>query len=122
MLSLFARTQSLRALSSPEAEFYGVCSAAAELIYIAGLLEFVGYIIDKTIESDASSAISIASREGCGGIRHLEARSFWVQSHVQSGNIELRKAPGAKNLPDAGAKHVKREVLERCCQEVGLRR
>ena len=43
LISCFARTQVLRALSSPESEYYGICGAGAELIYVAGLIEFCGY-------------------------------------------------------------------------------
>ena len=121
LLSSFARTQSLRALSSPESEYFGICAAGAELINVAGLIDFCGYKVQKQIESDASGAIAIASRQGCGGVRHLEARYLWIQDHVQSGNIVIDKVPGDSNLPDIGTKHVKREMLEWCCREIGLR-
>ena len=121
LLSSFARTQSLRALATVESEYYGICAAGAKLIYVAGLIDFCGYKVQKHLESDARGAIAVASRQGYGGVRHLEARYLWIQEHVQSGNIIVGKVPGDANLPGNGTKHVKREVLEWCCHEMGLR-
>ena len=53
------------------------------------------------------------SRRGCGGIRHLETATLWLQQIVQRRLLEPVKVEGAKNAADIGTKHVTRVVLER---------
>lgn len=69
-----SRTQVQIGLSSSEAEFCGCCSTAAALLYVRGLLSFLGFGAKGRMLMGASSAIALATRCGVGAVRHLVAR------------------------------------------------
>ena len=96
----------MTSLSSPEAEYYSICGAGAELIYASGLIRFAGYEVEPFIESDASSAISMAQRQGIGGVRHMEARYLWVQEKVEEGELKVNKIKGEENPADLCTKNL----------------
>ena len=45
-----------------------------------------------------------ASKRGVGGVRHIEARTLWLQHAVERQLISLRKVQGKVNPTDIGAK------------------
>ncbi len=60
VVKTWCATQSIIALSSGEAEYYGLVGGAANGMGI------------RNLAADASVAKSIASRRGCGRVRHIE--------------------------------------------------
>lgn len=56
------------------------------------------------IETDASVALSLASRLGLGGIRHVEVNQLWLQEKVSNGTIEVEKVKGIISRADAVTK------------------
>ena len=104
----FSRSQTALGLSSPEAEYYGICSAGSELIYVMGVIRFFGFEVDGWILSDSSGALSLSQRQGVGQQRHIGARYLWIQDHVQRGTFK-------------GTKHVARDDLLRHIRGLGLR-
>ena len=119
LITCFSRSQTALGLSSPEAEYYGICSAGSELIYVMGVIRFFGFEVDGWILSDSSGALSLSQRQGVGHQRHIEARYLWIQDHVQRGTFKVGKIPGSLNKADVGTKHVAREDLQR--RALGLR-
>ncbi len=59
-------------------EFYAVGRAAASAIMMRQFYEQVGLPARAVIQSDSSAARGMASRIGCGKIRHLQIRDLWV--------------------------------------------
>ena len=49
LITCFSRSQTALGLSSPEAEYYGICSAGSELIYVMGVIRFFGFELDGWI-------------------------------------------------------------------------
>ena len=121
LITCFSRSQTALGLSSPEAEYYGICSAGSELIYVMGLIRFFGFEVDGWILSDSSGALSLSQRQGVGHQRHIEARYLWIQDHVQRGTFKVGKILGSLNKADVGKKHVAREDLLRHTRALGLR-
>ena len=74
ILLSFARTESVLAQSSPEAEYLGVVMLASEMLFLHELLKSLGFDTHMRIHADASSAIAIASRRGLGKVLHLEVK------------------------------------------------
>ena len=70
----YSLTQDTIALSSGESEFYGIVKAATQGLGIKGLMMDMGLDMDLRVNTDSSAAKSIASRRGCGKVRHLEVR------------------------------------------------
>ena len=61
VLHVHCRRQSVYGLSSPEAEYYGCCGVAAELLYLQSVLSDMGYNVDLEVHTDASGAKALAS-------------------------------------------------------------
>ena len=121
LITCFSRSQTALGLSSPEAEYYGICSAVSELIYVMGLIRFFGFEVDGWILSDSSGALSLSQRQGVGHQRHIEARYLWIQDHVQRGTFKVGKILDSLNKAVVGKKHVAREDLFRHTRALGLR-
>ena len=101
LIKTWASTQTVVALSSGEAEYYGVTKGACEGLGIVGLLEDLGdQRVPVEVLTDSSAAKGIASRRGVGKVKHLETRTLWVQDQVDRGRIQMRKVPGDTNPAD----------------------
>ena len=124
LITCFSRSQTALGLSSPEAEYYGICGAGSELIHVMGVVRFFGFEVDGWTLSDSSGALSLSQRQGVGHQRHIEARYLWIQDHVQRGTFKVGKIPGSLNKADVGTtsgQHVAREDLQRHIRVLGLR-
>ncbi|CAK0841766.1 unnamed protein product [Prorocentrum cordatum] len=103
-------TDQVRALSSAEAELYGIVDGAARGIMTQSLFKEIadlrgaGAAWSVTVGSDASAAIGISSRSGVGKTRHIATRWLWVQDAVREKQIILKKVPGETNIADLGTK------------------
>ena len=74
---------------------------------------YLGHSVRVCVMTDSSAAKGMASRKGLGKVRHVEVNQLWVQQNVGSGEIELRKVEGVKNLADALTKHVEHESIQK---------
>ena len=104
-------TQTVIALSPGEAEYYGMVKGASVGLGIQAVLGDFGIPVDIELKSDASAAISIASRTGLGKVRHIEVCQLWLQDKVKQGKVNVHKVATNDNVADAMTKHVSREVL-----------
>ena len=102
----WSSTQNLVALSSGEAEYYGLVKGASNAMGVRSMLEDMGVKLRIRVNTDASAAKGIASRRGLGKVRHIEVSQLWVQGKVASVEIEVRKVDGKTNIADALTKHV----------------
>jgi hypothetical protein len=69
------------------------------------LLQDIGIDARLRVWTDSSAAIGIASRQGLGKLRHLDAHTLWLQQAVRSGRIDLKKVAGTSNPADLFTKH-----------------
>ena len=118
VLKTWASTQPSVSLSSGEAEYYGVVKAMGATIGQRALLEDLGIKVGARVWTDSSAAIGVANRSGLGKIRHLETHTLWVQQHVKSRAVELRKVNGKVNPADLFTKFL--ESSERISNLVHL--
>ena len=68
-------SQSVRALSTGEAEFYAITKGSAHSLHSQAFLKGYGVTLEAVVLSDASAGIGMASRQGCGRLKHLEVGS-----------------------------------------------
>ena len=115
----WSQTQAVVAMSSGEAEYYGMVRASSVGLGLIGVLEDLGVKLKLELKTDASAAKGIAQRLGLGKVRHLEVSQLWLQQKVANGEIRVIKVPGGENRADALTKHVSREVLEEHIRGVG---
>jgi hypothetical protein len=60
------------------------------------------------------------SRQGCGKIRHLSGKIFWVQSKIKDKEVELVQVPASLNVSDIGTKAFSRKRLLGLMAEAGM--
>ena len=87
--------------------------AASQALGLKALSMDVGISIKPMIKTDASAAKAIASRKGCGKVRHIDVATLWVQEKVANKEVRLVKVPGSENLADILTKHVDKPTLDR---------
>jgi len=100
----WSNTQGVLALSSGEAEYYGMVKGASVAIGFRNMLSDLGVEVGIKLLTDASAAKGIASRRGIGKVRHIEVSQLWLQAKVTDGTIHVSKVKGTENWADAFTK------------------
>ena len=57
------------------------------------------------VYTDSSACNGILHREGCGKVKHLEARQLWTQPHVTQKNVDVQKIRRERNPSDCFTHH-----------------
>ena len=97
----WSSNQQVIALSSGEAEYYGLVKGATIAMGLRSMLSDFGIEVGITIYTDASAAKGIASRRGLGKVRHIELCELWLQDQVARNRIRLVKIAGVDNFSDS---------------------
>ena len=97
-IKTWSTTQSVIALSSGEAEYYGMVKGASVGLGTRELIKDLGVNLRTKVNTDASAAIGIASRKGLGKVRHIEVNQLWLQDKVGTKEIEILKVGSKSNL------------------------
>ena len=112
MIKSWSSTQSVIALSSGEAEYYGIVKGASVGLGLQSVLKDFGITSSISIKSDATAAIAIASRRGLRNVRHIDVCQLWLQEKVRTGEVRVQKVGTNENLADALTKFVSRESID----------
>ena len=104
-IKTWSATQQVIALSSGEAEYYGMVKGAGNALGTVGVLQDLGIKYEITLYTDSSAAKGISSRRGLGKVRHVELNELWLQDQVARGRIAVRKISGDDNISDSLTKH-----------------
>ena len=106
LIKSWSSTQQLVALSSGEAEYYGVVKAAGTGLGYQALLQDLGLALRLRVWTDSSASIGICRRQGLGKLRHIDTQTLWIQQRVRDHSFELRKVKGTENPGDLFTKHL----------------
>jgi hypothetical protein len=106
VIKVWSSTQVSLALSSGEAEYYGVVRASGVGLGQQALFRDAGLELKLRVWTDSSAAIGTSSRQGLGKLRHVECHSLWLQQRLRRKELELRKIPGEENPADLFTKHL----------------
>ena len=106
VIKTWSSTQVSLALSSGEAEYYGVVRASGVGLGQQALFRDAGLRLGLRVWTDSSAAIGTASRQGLGKLRHVECHSLWLQQRLRRKEFELRKIAGEENPGDLFTKHL----------------
>ena len=109
----WSSTQGIIALSSGEAEFYGVVKASSVGLGCRAMLQDMGLSMTLHVHTDAEAAKGIASRTGLGSTRHIAVHFLWVQERVRVHDLSLHKVLGTANPADLMTKYLDRETMHR---------
>jgi hypothetical protein len=104
LIESWVATDQVRALSTAEAELYGIVDGSARGIMTQNMMKEIEVSWAVGVGSDSSAAISISSKSGVGKTRHIALRWLWVQDAVRSKQIKLTKIDGLTNVADMGTK------------------
>ena len=102
-LKTWSSTQHAIALSSAEAELYGMVEGVTRsrgLLDLVVELGMMGLSQNMRVWTDSAAAKSFVSRHGTGRMRHLQIRDLWLQKEVADGRITCMKIPGHENPAD----------------------
>ena len=102
----WSSTQVSVALSSSEAEYYGVVRATGLGLGQQALYRNAGIDLPVRVWTDSAAAMGTAGRQALGKLRHLECHSLWLQQRLRRKEFELRKVEGEKNPADIFTKHL----------------
>ena len=103
------------ALSSAEAEYYAVCTGAAEGLYVHTVATEMGLNVPTPVAfTDAAAAKAMAERNQMPSkVKHMQIRYLHLQSLVKNKRIILKKVGTLRNVSDILTKHVDAETLQR---------
>ena len=111
-IKTWSASQPVIALSSGEAEYYGMVKGAGNTIGIASMFQDMGIQYPITLFTDSSAAKGISSRRGLGKVRHIELSQLWLQDQVARGKVSIRKIRGDDNFSDSLTKHSNPERIQ----------
>jgi len=121
MIDCSVAKQSLVALSSGEAEFYGIVRAVATAKQTSQILEQIGTKAGVTIASDSSAARGMCARTGSGKVRHLSIKELWIQEAYRNKEFDLVSVDTLLNWADIGTKAHTTERLTSLLKQMPLR-
>ena len=96
----WSKNQSVIALSSAEAELYGIIKTSSETLGIMSILKDWEIIMKANILADASAALGIIGRSGLGKLRHIDTPYLWLQQESIKNKLTFNKVPGTDNPAD----------------------
>ena len=88
LIKSWSTTQSVIALSSGEAEYYGIVKGASVGLGLQSVLRDFEVTCSITIKSDATAAIAIASRRGLSKVRHIEVFSCGCKREFEEATLK----------------------------------
>ena len=116
-----SRSQKALALSSCESEYTAMVGGAADMLYVGAALEFLsGEESSLHLFCDSSSARQLASRRGCGKIRHLQLKLLWLQDKLAAAAFQLHPVPTKENLSDLMTKSLRAERVAYLLYHFGM--
>ena len=87
LLCAGARTQSVVAQSSCEAEYFEATTATSEAKHIQAPFWACGQHVNIHFRSNSTGAIGVASRRGLQRLRHLDLRFLWLQAETAAKRV-----------------------------------
>ena len=120
VIKSYSSTQATIALSSGEAEYYGLVKSASVALGLQAMYSDLGEDVAINLNTDASAAKAIATRRGLGKLRHLAVHLLWLQQRIAVGDLSISKVKGDNNPADIFTKYVSREILLRHLTAMGL--
>ena len=121
LLSSGSRNQGLIALSSAEAETYAATSGACDALFLSRCL---GFLLEHSVAIklliDNSACRYILSRAGCGRVRHLSTRIFWMQQRVERKELMVGPVASSENVADIGTKRLAVPTMKYLMYKLGV--
>jgi len=111
-----SRRQHCISMSTCEAELIALADCASELLYIIGLLRFLGHEIDEAIEvyPDNKAAYDLCHRfNSAQNSRHIDRKLFKMRELRGLGVMTVAHVPTAENPADLFTKVLNKQPFEK---------
>ena len=108
----WAKTQACVALSSGEAELYGIVKACTEGLGVVSLSQELGRKTMLHVLTDSSAAKGTVLRTGIGRLKHVQLNQLWVQERISDGDVIVKKVPREQNVSDLFTHHWSRKEAQ----------
>ena len=105
-LKTWSTTQSVVVRSSGEAECYAAVKGAAEGMTLQLKLGDLGLNVTVEVHTDSRGCRRICNRRGLEKLRHVEVVLLWLQQHVQSRMVIIRRIAGSVIPADQFTKYL----------------
>ena len=99
-IKTYCNGQAVIALSSGEAEYYGLVSGISQGLGEKAMLADWDINVDVQLWMDATAGIAIGSRRGLGRVKHIDTVFLWVQEVVRQGRVKIGKKDTKEMLAD----------------------
>jgi len=123
-ISWRSKGQKSVALSSTEAEYMAVSEVAMEILYVVGILKFLGLTIQYPIEVkvDNIGAVYLAKNATTGNrTKHIDTRYNFVREYIEDGILKVVFVRSEDNDADIFTKNLNGEVFQRHSDSIGLK-
>ena len=117
----YSEGQAVIALSSGEAEYYGLVTGVSQALGIGVLAQDWGVKLRHHVWMDATAGMAIGSRRGLGRVKHTDTVYLWVQEVVNSGRVTIGKKDTKEMLVDILTKPVAWSILHHMLESMGYR-
>ena len=122
-ISWRSKKQDSVALSTAEAEYIALSSAAQESVWLRRLTTELGQVSSRptTIYEDNQSAISMCKNpQYHGRAKHIDIRHHYIREQVSNKMIEVKYCPTDKMAADIFTKGLTREQFCRLREKIGI--
>ena len=116
----YAKGQGVIALSSGEAEFYGLVTCVAQALGDVALAKDWGIRLEPLVHMDATAGIAIGSRRGLGRVKHIDTIFLWVQEVIAKGRVAVDKKHTSVMLADILTKAMTEGRMESMLSKMGF--
>ena len=120
MAKSVCRGQSVIALSSGEAEFYGLVTMISESLGMQSYAADLDVALEIKVHMDATAGAAIGSRRGLAKVKHIDTAFLWIQDKVQKGVVVIHKVHTSLNLADILTKAIDGATLRRMMLAMGF--
>ena len=119
-----SKSQRSVSLSSTEAEYMAISEVAAELLYIAGVLKFLGVNLEYPIEVNVDNigAVYLSKNATTSNrTKHIDTRYHFVREYVEDGILKIVFVRSERNDADIFTKNLNSETFRKHCDSIGLK-
>ncbi len=118
-----SKEQKSVSLSSTEAEYMAISEVAMEILYIVGILKFLGVKIKYPIELNVDNigAVYLAKNATTGNqTKHIDTRYHFIMEYNEDGIMKVIFVRSENNHTDIFTKNLNSEYFVMHCKSIGL--
>ncbi len=123
-ISWRSKRQKSVALSSTEAECIAILEVAMEILYVVGILRFLGVNVKYPVEVkvDNIGAVYLAKNATTGNrTKHIDTRYHFVREYIEDGILKVVFVRSENNDADIFTKNLNGETFEKHCKSIGMK-